>query len=133
VTMKLNSTGVDIGIVVRDGAAALAFYRDLLGLTHAGDNPVPSGGHMHRLMAGESMVKIVVPEPAPPVDAPPGGLPAATGVRYFTFSVANLDEILAACADAGVKVIRPATSMGAAVRIAIVEDPEGNWVEFLER
>jgi hypothetical protein len=37
-TMKLNRAGVDIGIVVRDGDAMLAFYRDVLRLPHEGDN-----------------------------------------------------------------------------------------------
>lgn len=131
--MKLTSAGVDIGIVVRDGQAALAFYRDLLGMTHEGDNPVPFGGQMHRLLAGESMVKIVVPDPTPPLTAADGGIPGATGIRYFTLSVSNLDEILAACEAASVHVVRPATVMGAGVRIAVVADPEGNLVEFLER
>jgi catechol 2,3-dioxygenase-like lactoylglutathione lyase family enzyme len=71
-TMQLTSTGIDLGIIVRDGPAALAFYRDLLGMRHDGDNPVPSGGTMHRLFAGESMVKIVVPDPPPPATAAPG-------------------------------------------------------------
>jgi catechol 2,3-dioxygenase-like lactoylglutathione lyase family enzyme len=131
--MKLTSAGVDIGIVVRDGAAALAFYRDLLGMRHEGDNPVPFGGQMHRLFAGETMVKIVVPDEPPPVDAADGGIPAATGIRYLTLSVSNLDEILDACEAASVPIVRPATTMGAGVRIAIVADPEGNLVEFLER
>ena len=39
--MKLTSAGVDIGIVVRDGAAALAFYRDLLGMRHEGLQRTP--------------------------------------------------------------------------------------------
>lgn len=132
-TIKVTSPGVDLGIVVRDGAAALAFYRDLLGLEHQGDNPVPGGGLMHRLMAGDSMIKILVPDPIPAARAAPGGIPGATGLRYFTISVAGLDDILARCAGAGVTVVRPATDVAPGVRIAIVADPEGNWVEFLER
>ena len=132
-TIKVTSPGIDLGIVVRDGPAALAFYRDLLGLEHQGDNPVPGGGHMHRLLAGESMVKILVPDPSPVASAAPGGIPGSTGLRYFTVSVAGLDELRDACTRAGVTVVRPATEMAPGVRIAIVEDPEGNWVEFLER
>jgi catechol 2,3-dioxygenase-like lactoylglutathione lyase family enzyme len=131
--MKVTSPGIDLGIVVRDARAALAFYRDLLGMEHQGDNPVPGGGQMHRLMAGDSMIKIVVPEPLPAASAPPGGIPGGTGLRYFTISIAGLDELLEACTRAGVPIVRPATTMAPGVRIAIVEDPEGNWVEFLER
>jgi catechol 2,3-dioxygenase-like lactoylglutathione lyase family enzyme len=128
-----TSAGVDVGIVVRDGEGALRFYRDVLGCKHEGDNPYPFGGVMHRLMAGESMIKIVVPDPAPPADAPRGDIAAATGVRYLTFSVDDLDALLRQCEQAGTPVVRGATEMAPGVRIAIVADPEGNLVEFLER
>jgi catechol 2,3-dioxygenase-like lactoylglutathione lyase family enzyme len=132
-SVRITSPGIDVGIVVRDPAAALAFYRDVLGFEHEGDNPLPGGGHMHRLLAGESMVKIVVPDPLPVASAPPGGLTGATGLRYLTVSVADIDDVVAACSAAGAPVVRPVTAMGPGVRIAIVADPEGNWVEFLER
>jgi catechol 2,3-dioxygenase-like lactoylglutathione lyase family enzyme len=128
-----TSAGVDVGIVVRDGEAAMRFYRDVLGCKHEGDNPFPYGGTMHRLLAGESMIKIVVPDPAPPADAAGGGIQGATGVRYITFSVADLDGLLRDCERSGAPIVRPATEMAPGVRIAIVRDPEGNLVEFLER
>ena len=63
-----------------------------------------------------------------------GGLRGgAVGLRYFTFSVADLDELMADLKANGVPVIRDVTEMSAGVRIAIVEDPDGNHVEFLER
>jgi catechol 2,3-dioxygenase-like lactoylglutathione lyase family enzyme len=130
--MGFTSAGVDIGIVVSNGPAALAFYRDVLGLTHAGDNPFPNGGTMHRLMAGESMVKIVVPEPAPAAAAPPGSIADGRGFRYITFSIDDLDAMLDACRAASVPVTRDAVEMAPGVRIALVEDPDGNTVEFLE-
>jgi glyoxylase I family protein len=131
--MRVNSAGVDLGIVVRDLDAMLAFYRDRLGLWEEGTNPVPGGGTMHRLWAGESMIKIVAPDPPPPVDGVPGGLRAATGLRYFTFTIEDLDATMAALETAGTPVVRPITEMAPGVRIALVEDPEGNVVEFLER
>ena len=130
--MGLTSTGVDIGIVVSDGPAALAFYRDLVGLTHAGDNPFPGGGTMHRLMAGESMIKVVVPEPVVSAAPPAGGIDAGRGFRYITFSVDDLDDLIDRCRAASVPVTREATTMAPGVRIALVSDPDGNTVEFLE-
>ena len=53
-TMQIGKAGVDLGIVVRDLDAMLAFYRDTLGLYHEGQNPVPGGGVMHRLWAAET-------------------------------------------------------------------------------
>jgi catechol 2,3-dioxygenase-like lactoylglutathione lyase family enzyme len=132
--MKLSSPGIDLGIVVSDLDRSLHFYRGLLGLHHEGSNPVPGGGTMHRLWAAESMIKLVAPESAPEQSVIAGGLRGgALGLRYFTFSVADLDELMADLKANGVPVIRDVTEMSAGVRIAIVEDPDGNHVEFLER
>ena len=132
--MKLSSPGIDLGIVVSDLDRSLHFYRGLLGLHHEGSNPVPGGGTMHRLWAAESMIKLVAPESPPEHPAITGGrLAGVVGLRYFTFSVADLEELIADLKANGVPVIRDVTEMSAGVRIAIVEDPDGNHVEFLER
>jgi predicted enzyme related to lactoylglutathione lyase len=46
--------------------------------------------------------------------------------------VSNLAEITDACAAAGVKVVVPAREIRPGTSISIVEDPDGNWVEFLQ-
>lgn len=132
-TMQLGKAGIDLGIVVRDLDTMLAFYRDTLGLYHEGHNPVPGGGVMHRLWAAETMMKLVAPEPAPSESNPAGGLRQATGLRYFTFTVSNLDDVFAACLRAGAPVVVAPTTVAPSTRIALVEDPDGNHVEFLER
>ena len=132
--MKLTSPGLDLGIVVGDLDQALHFYRDLLGLHYEGSNPVPGGGTMHRLWAAESMVKLVAPEPVPDAPVIAGGLRGgALGLRYFTFSIDGIDELIEELAANGVTVTRGVTEMAPGVRIALVEDPDGNQVEFLER
>jgi catechol 2,3-dioxygenase-like lactoylglutathione lyase family enzyme len=131
--MKLTSPGIDLGIVVSDLERSLHFYRTLLGLHHEGTNPVPGVGTMHRLWAAESMIKLIgLDEPPRPGTA--GGLRAGEqGLRYFTFSVVDLDELMTELAQHDVPVVRGVTEMTNDVRIAIVEDPDGNHVEFLER
>jgi len=132
--MKLTSPGLDLGIVVGDLDRALHFYRDLLGLHYEGSNPVPGGGTMHRLWAAESMVKLVAPDPVPDTGVIAGGLRGgALGLRYFTFSIDGIDELMEELAAQGVTVTRGVTEMAPGVRIALVEDPDGNQVEFLER
>jgi catechol 2,3-dioxygenase-like lactoylglutathione lyase family enzyme len=129
--MGFTSAGVDIGIIVSDGPKSVAFYRDVLGLTYVGDNPMPvGGGTMYRLMAGESMIKLVQPDPVPTVAAEPGAIDAARGIRYITFSVDDIDAAVAACRQAGAVVLTEAEVMPG-VRIALVQDPDGNTVEFL--
>jgi catechol 2,3-dioxygenase-like lactoylglutathione lyase family enzyme len=131
--VRLTKNAIDLGIVVKDGPAALAFYRDLLGFEHEGDMPMPGGGGtMHRLKCGDSLIKLVVPAKAPPAVAPPGGIPGATGYRYWTISVSNISDVVAGCREAGRNVVVPEREIRPGVHIAIVEDPDGNWVEFLQ-
>lgn len=130
--VSITKDSIDLGIVVRDIDAALAFYRDTLGFTPAGDSPMPGGAHMWRLMCGTSMIKLLRFDRTPGASAPPGGIAGATGYRYWTISVANIDEVVAECSAKGYKVAVPVTTLPGGITIAIVEDPEGNWVEFLK-
>lgn len=131
--VQLTKESIDLGIVVHDAERSLAFYRDILGFESAGEMPMPGGGGtMYRLMCGTSMIKLVHPATAPPAEAPPGGIPGAYGYRYWTISVSNLAEITDACAAAGHKVVVPARELRGGISISIVEDPDGNWVEFLQ-
>lgn len=129
--VQLKKDSIDLGIVVRDGAKALAFYRDTLGFEHIATTPMP-GMTMERLMCGTSMIKVCIPDKDPAASAPAGGIQGATGYRYWTISVSNIEELAKSCADAGYKVVVPVREIRPNVRIAIVEDPEGNWVEFLD-
>ena len=130
--VQLTKDSIDLGIVVRNGDAALAFYRDVLGFEHIGSGPMPGGSVMHRLMCGTSMIKLVAFDPVPEAANPPGGLNKATGYRYWTISVSNIAEMVDACAAQGVKVKVPVTEIRPGVTIAMVEDPDGNWVELLQ-
>lgn len=130
--VAITKQAIDLGIVTTNGPAMLAFYRDLLGLTLQGEMPMPGGtGTMYRLLCGDSLIKLVVMSelPAPAV---PGGIQGAAGYRYWTISVSNLEEMAQACTAAGYKLVWPVREIRKGVRIAMVEDPDGNWVEFLQ-
>ena len=130
--VALTKDSIDLGIVIRDAEASLAFYRDVLGFEDTGTMPMPvGGGTMYRLRCGTSTIKLVHPGTPPPASAPPGGIPGAYGYRYWTISVSNLEEITDACAAAGHRVVVPVSEIRPGVSISIVEDPDGNWVEFL--
>lgn len=130
--VALTKEAIDLGIIVRDGEQALKFYRDTLGFTHEGDMPFPGGGTMHRLWCGKSLIKVSQPDPAPEAGAPGGGLVGATGYRYWTISVSNLDEVVEACRAGGYPIRVEPREIRPGISIAIVEDPEGNWVELLQ-
>jgi len=122
---------VDLGIVVRDSAASLRFYRDTLGLEHLDDLEFPHAV-MHRLRWGTSLVKLTRPHALPSAANPPGGMRTATGLRYCTLTVADIDTVLARCAAAGYSVTVPRTEVRPGVVVGFVEDPDGNWIEFLQ-
>ena len=131
-TAATTGAGIDLGIVVTDAEASLAFYRDALGFAVVGSNPLPGGGTMHRLTCGASALKLCAPATAPGAAAPGGDMWAATGLRYFTISVSNIDEVVASLAAAGYAVVREPVDFTPTARIAIVDDPDGNKVEFLQ-
>ena len=131
--IDLGQNAIDLGIVVTDSDAALGFYRDLLGMVHEGDIPMPvgGGGTMHRLRLGDTLVKLVKFDSVPEARPAPGGIPGGTGYRYFTIHANNLAEMMDACADAGAPVVVPTSEIRPGVTIGMVEDPDGNIVEFV--
>ena len=133
-TIALTKDSIDIGIVVKDAEAALGVL------------PRHARLRGHRLDADARRRRDDVPPavrddarqarrarpPSCPPSAPRGGIQGAYGYRYWTISVSNLDEVTERCAAAGRKVVVEPREIRPGVRISIVEDPDGNWVEFLE-
>lgn len=130
--VRLSRPALDLGVVTADGGPMLAFYRDLLGFESEGETPFPGLGRVLRLRCGESRVKLLVLERPPRAEAPGGGFSAATGYRYCTLHVANLDEIVRACRDADHAVPVAPRQLRPGVRVAMLEDPDGNTVELME-
>lgn len=130
-SIELGKDSIDVGIVVRDAEAALKFYRDTLGFEHVADTPV-GGGMMHRLMCGTTLVKIVKHDVVPENRDHGGGPAGATGIRYWTITIRDLDTLTDKCRTAGYKVAVEPRDVRPGVRISMIEDPDGNWVELLE-
>jgi catechol 2,3-dioxygenase-like lactoylglutathione lyase family enzyme len=130
-TMAITKRAIDLGIVTTNGEAMLKFYRDTLGLQYLREMKMPGGGLMHQLGCGDSVIKLVILDSVP-VRAVPGGIRGASGYRYWTVSVSNLSELLKRCGDSACKIAVKETELRPGVKIAIVEDPDGNWVEFLQ-
>lgn len=133
-TLQTTKDSIDLGIVIRDADASLAFYRDAIGLEDHGSMPMPvGGGTMYRLGCGTSVIKLVHPDQELPAEAPRGGIQGAYGYRYWTISVADLASVTDRCREAGAKVVVEPTEIRPGVSISIVTDPDGNWVEFLQQ
>jgi predicted enzyme related to lactoylglutathione lyase len=131
--MPANASHIDIGIVVRDIDATLPFYRDTLGLKLAIDFDLPGGSHMWQFRAGPCQVKLVTHKNTPAQANPPGGSNGGTGLRYLTINVDDIDAAVAACEAAGANIPLPILELMPGIRIAMVEDPEGNTIEFLQQ
>ena len=130
-SIELGKDSIDLGIVVKNADTALKFYRDTLGFEHVADTPV-AGGTMHRLMCGPTLVKIVKHDVESENADHTGGPGGATGIRYWTITVPDLEAITNKCRSAGYTVAVEPRDVRPGVRISMVEDPDGNWVEFLE-
>ncbi|MEM8621415.1 MAG: VOC family protein [Actinomycetota bacterium] len=132
--IELRKDSIDLGIIARNPQRSLTFYRDVVGLDHVASTPMPKplGGTMHRLMCGTSMIKVIDLDETPPAHPAPGGLVGGTGYRYFTMAVSNLADVTQACRDSGATVIIDDVELSPGLRASIVEDPDGNWVEFID-
>jgi len=131
-TLNITKDSIDIGLVTGNLDAMTAFYRDTLGLEVEAVLEMPGGMSMTRLICGTTIVKLVTLAETPEPANPPGGIMGGTGIRYFTITVDNLEASVAACADAGYTVAVPIRESRPGVTIAMIEDPDGNWVELLQ-
>ncbi len=131
-TLDVKKSAIDIGIVTNNIEAMMAFYKDTLGLEFESSIPMPGGGVMNRFKVGDSIIKVIEADPKPTVEAAPGGIRGATGYRYWTITVGNLNECISRAETAGSKIVVPAKEVRPGVTIAIIADPDGNWVELLE-
>ena len=122
-----------VGIAVPDIGAALAFYRDVLGL-----EPHPpetaDGATIVALSFGESEVELLAPRDP---DGPIARFLArrGPGIHHVCYRVPDLDAALAACRTAGYRLIDETPRVGAGGRrIAFVHPKatEGILLELTE-
>ena len=128
--IKPAKGSLDLGVIVSDIKASLDFYQNILGLEFVGSVPLWFGT-MHRLRFGTSDFKLIEPKVVPPRGAI--GLENQLGFRYVTFVIENLSELCSDLKNIGIEFVLPETTIRPGVRIAMVKDPDGNIVEFVER
>ncbi|MFK7864341.1 MAG: VOC family protein [Pseudohongiellaceae bacterium] len=130
--IDVKKAAIDIGIVTNNIAEMMTFYGDTLGLELEGTIPMPGGGQMNRFKVGDSVIKVIETDPKPAAEAAPGGIRGATGYRYWTITVGNLVACVDKAEKAGSTIVVPAKEVRPGITIAIIADPDGNWVELLE-
>ena len=130
--IEVQKRAIDIGIIAKNIDAMKTFYGEVLGLELEASIPMPGGGTMNRFKVGDSIIKVIELDTTAPAEAPPGGIRGATGYRYWTIHTPSLEGVLDKIIESGHKVVVPAKVIREGITIAIVADPDGNWVELLE-
>ena len=119
-----------VGIAVPDLEQALAFYRDVLGLTpHAPE--AADGATILSLPFGESEVELLAP------DSPDGPIAKflarrGAGIHHICYRVPDLDTALAACRRAGYRLIDETPRSGAGGRRIAFVHPKATAGILLE-
>ena len=124
---------IDVGVIVTDIEQALRFYRDLIGLQVVGEvtTSLIGKGRLVQLKHGQSLIKLLQMDKTP-LQKSPTGLSVAFGYRYITLLVSNLETLMQKMAQHQVTIAIPITQLSYGATIAMVEDPDGNIVEFVK-
>lgn len=119
-----------VGIAVSDLQAALAFYRDVLGLVpHPPE--LADGATILSLPFGESEVELLTPLTQ---DSPIGKFLAkrGPGIHHICYRVPDLDAALEACRRAGYRLVDDVPRPGAAGRRIAFVHPKATAGILLE-
>jgi methylmalonyl-CoA epimerase len=119
-----------VGIAVPDIGAALAFYRDVLGLEpHPPE--IADGATIVALPFGESQVELLAPRDA---TGPIARFLArrGPGIHHICYRVADLDSALDACRTAGYRLIDETPRAGAGGRRIAFVHPKATAGILLE-
>lgn len=122
-----------VGIRVRDLDAALAFYRDLLGLPEFDRIVTATGTTLVLLEMGSAGHIELVHRPDFDGMRPAGN---HAGINHVALRVPDLEAWVAYLTAHGIALTAGPTTMEwprATARLCFVADPEGNPVEFFER
>jgi catechol 2,3-dioxygenase-like lactoylglutathione lyase family enzyme len=125
-----NGGRFQVGIVVGgDVSRMVEFYADILGFRHFRDIPI-AGGTVKQYVLGESSLKLMTFERPVELANPPGG-PNAVGLRYLTIEVPSVVRTVDRCLALGCEVPMPTFEYEGSP-LAIVNDPQGTWIELIE-
>ena len=115
-------TQLAVAMAVRSLDEHRRFYRDILGFAEQSW----SGGPAFRL--GDSLL-LLEQDGAATLDP----VRQATGFRYITLQIADIDAVHADLRSKGVREGLAPITLGDVARISMILDPDGNWIELSRR
>lgn len=130
-SVEFSRNAIDVGVVTNNEPAMLSFYQGLLGFADAGEVTLPGFGVLKKLRFGESVLKLLIAERKAEIGATPS-FAARSGFRYLAFEVRDLVGVVRQCRDMGCTILNDVMTLRPGVMAAMVADPDGNAVEFLE-
>ena len=124
---------IDVGIIVTNMERSLRFYHDLIGLTIVAEitTTLIGKGRMVQLKHGKSLIKLVELENVPSRQGSPD-IGMGLGYRYITLLVFSINKIMTKLGQETVAIVVPVTQLNNGATIAMVTDPDGNIVEFVQ-
>ena len=130
-TVQLRTPVLNVGIVTVDFDRMARFYAEFLGFERLPELVFPGSGTVHRFVAGSSVLRLMVPEQRPECDGASGGFLSATGYRYMTLDVTDIEAAAREAAEYGGTVAFGPAAIRPDVKVAQLRDPDGNWIELL--
>lgn len=127
--MELTRPELDVGVATRNAAAALAFYRDVMGFSEIAPLGMGEMGEMKRLHVGKNVLKLYdfkrAPEPCE------GGTDKAIGMRLLAFLLDDLDAVLARFDAQQLPYRRMPLPDDSPFKVAFANDADGNALELV--
>ena len=129
----MMSLRIDVGVVVANMERSLGFYHGLIGLPIVAEltTSLIGKGRMVQLKHGESLIKLIEMDKTLTAKGP-ADIAGAVGYRYITLLVAEIEPIMATLKQHDVPISLPVTRLETGSTIAMVQDPDGNIVEFVQ-
>jgi predicted enzyme related to lactoylglutathione lyase len=122
---------VDVGFVSADRTLVDFFARvfELQELPSITLEP----GTVCRLQAPASVMKVMLPAEAPDPPVPASPFYALAGLRYLTLWVDDIEAVIGRAVAEGGRIERGPVELVPGVRIAVLEDPQGNAIEVAQQ
>lgn len=135
---------MEVGICVADLPRMLAFYEGLLGMKKISEIGLNDHGAQMSGLGTQGYtvvrlqtdygerIKLMCPTSAPAPMQSAATPSSRTGIGYLTFLVADLPGEIDRLAKAGHPSLKGIVELRPGVNMALVRDPEGNFVELAE-
>lgn len=91
-----------------------------------------SSGLVYRLQGPGTAIKVMVPARPPEVSPTPASFLGATGIRYLTLYVSDLETVTERVLAGGGSLQHGPIEMGPGARLSVFHDPDGNTLEVVQ-